>query len=197
MRALLPSVTMGLALAAGGCAFRPAGGSQGDDDDDDVTGDAAAPTPDAASAIDAADDPVPDARPGFDFETCPSSYVRVWNAPSRYRMIDPVPWASAAAICKAHSQGLTHLAVLGGQGERDAVGGALVVTGDFRRTWIGVWNNGTGARTVTGEPLYPSTGLEPGQAVSWIRDLVTPFRGESVGESHAALCECDGLPASP
>ena len=206
MRARLSSSIPGLGLAVGvgvaavlaaGCAFRPSGGAAGEPDDDDVTTDAPAPVVDARPPVDAGDDPVLDAGPGFDLDACPSSYLSVLNAPSRYRIINPLSWASAEATCQGHSSGLTHLVVFSGQGERDAVGAAVIVTGDFRRMWIGVWNGGDGARTVTGEPVYPDTALEASEAVSWIRSLTTPFRADPLTTPFAALCECDGRPATP
>lgn len=187
------------ALALAGCAFRPGGGpgddAGGDDDIVDAAGrDGAAVDAPRPVTVDAS----PDAgRPPFDTATCPSSYVDVFNTSSRWRMIAPLPWAAAAAACKGHAAGLTHLAVFSNSGERDAVGTALLVSADFRRTWIGVWHDGTAVRTVTGEAVYPDTLLRPTQAVSWIRDLLTPFRADPTSTSFAALCECDGLPSSP
>ncbi len=195
MRALsISSLTLVVALA--GCAFQPTGhGDGGADDDTDRDGAAV----DGADPVDARDVDARDvdARPSFDASVCPGDYRGIGDQPTRYRMIDGGTWAAAEVACKLHAPGLTHLAVFSDDGERDAVGTVLFFSGEFRRTWIGVLNDGNGARTVTGEPRYPSTGVEPGQAVSWIRDLITPFRAEPMTTSYAALCECDGLPASP
>ena len=209
MRAPMSSVALGLglglALAAGlgACAFHPDGGTPaGDDDGDDggVIVDAAAAEDAATPAVDArlADATVADARPPFDTDACPPGYVDVLGQPSRYMVINPSGWLAAQATCKSHSAGqATHLAVFSGQGERDGVGAALFFGGEHRRTWIGVWHDGSGARTVTGAPLYPTTPVAVGQAVSWVRDLVAPFRADAVGTTYAALCECDGLPSVP
>jgi hypothetical protein len=190
--------TLALALLLVGCAFRPGGTAHDDDgDDDDVITDA---------AVDRGDDPVPDARTidaaidaraPFELDGCPDGYRGILNTSSRWRMIDATSWSSAAAACRGHLAGATHLAVFAGQGDRDAVGAALFFSGEYRRTWIGVWNDGQAVRTVTGEPVYPSTTLASMQAVTWVRDLVSPFRADPMTASFAALCECDGLPSAP
>jgi hypothetical protein len=180
-----------LSIALGACSFSPGGGAASDDDgDDDVTADARG---DGGDLVDAA----VDAPAVFDPNACPSEYLVLNNQTSRYRMISDVTWAGAEAACKAQSNGLTHLAVFGGMPERDAIGAVLFFSGDFRRTWIGAWNDGTGLRTVTGEPPYPAMDVAPSQAVTWIRDLVSPFRADPVTVPYAALCECDGQPATP
>ena len=203
MSSLGPGVGPGLALVVGlgGCAFHPDGGTPvgGDDGDGGVIGDAGDGEDAAVPGVDArlVDATVADARPAFDPETCPDGYAEVLGQPSRYRIIDPVGWLGAQVVCKGHSAGLTHLAVFSGTGERDGVGAALFFGGEFRRTWIGVWHDGAGPRTVTGEALYPSTAVTVGQAVSWVRDLIAPFRADSVGTPFAAVCECDGLGSTP
>lgn len=187
-----------IAALAGGCPFRPDGEPiVGSDDDGAVAADAA----DSDGSLDAAvatDARTIDAAPPFDPADCPGSYRNVLGQPSKYRVVGDETWADAQARCKRDSTlGYTHLAVLSGDGERDGVGIALVATAEYRRLWIGTWNPGTGARTVTGEALYPSTALEANQAVTWVRDLVGPFRAESIGVGYAVLCECDGRASQP
>ena len=185
-----------VAALVGGCRFRPDGDPSADDDDD-VTADAA----EADASLDAAvttDARTIDAQPAFDPGACPGSYRVVLGQPSKYRVVGNETWTDAQARCKRDSvEGYTHLAVLGSDGERDGVGLALVATAEYRRLWIGTWNPGPGARTVTGEALYPSTALATGQAVTWVRDVITPFRAESVDVSYAMLCECDGRASQP
>lgn len=196
MRALtFPGLAAIAALAS--CAFRPSGGAV-----DDQRGDGGPGDQDSDDAAAATDGPAPidarpvDAHPAFDASACPADYRAMGNQATRYRIIDGGTWVAAEAACEHDAPGLTHLAVFSDDGERDAVGTALFFSGEFRRTWIGVLNDGT-AHTVTGEPLYPAISVGPGQAVSWVRDLFTPFRAEAMSTSYAAACECDGLAATP
>lgn len=191
-----PAAITAAALALAGCAFSPDGGAGAGDDDDRDPIDAPDTAIDAASSADARTmDAAVDAGRDFDVSTCPDEYRGVLNTSSRYRVIDGGPFATVAAACRDHLPGATHLTVFSGIGERDALGAALFFGGEFRRTWIGVYDAGGGARTVTGEPVYPSIALAPMRGVTWIRDLITPFRADGLSSSFAAVCECDGRPS--
>ena len=53
-------------------------------------------------------------------------------------------------------------------------------------------------RSDTGSTIgTATTALGSGQGVTWIRDLVTPFRADALHLGFAALCECDGRATTP
>ncbi len=208
-----------IALALAGCAFRPAGGDDGDavdagtgDDageaDADDDGDAApadAPAADAA-ATDARADAATDARLDAALPSCPTGYAPIGNSTTQYRVIEVgVTWATAALDCNddddlAAVNGHTHLLVVGDDLEKAAL------TSQFSgNTWVGLTDQlveGTFS-WVTAEPTggYPVVGQQPpwdngdpdgSTAENCVRFKNSfDFEDKPCLDLNSYVCECD------
>lgn len=159
----------------------------------------------ADATVDATPDAVPDARPdarpdaGPDAAMCPSDYVPIAGAPSRYRTIAGFSsWTDAEHDCEDDGTG-THLVVIDDAAESAAVDDLI-----FGNLWLGASD-----RVTEGSFLAVTGGAAP--YLAWGPFQPDDFFGQDCVSMNEAgnyadagcdsargyVCECDGIAPDP
>jgi hypothetical protein len=144
-----------------------------------------------------------DARP-FDFADCPTGYLAVNGAPSRYRIGTTGPYRPAHFDCKDDSAGFTHLAVLDTLAEANALFGA--VAAEF---WTGIVQEQSQATAKIGWHVITGGAVEPTLWASGQPDesgnpennqqnvaklASDGLDDDTYTDNKVVVCECDGVP---
>lgn len=165
--------------------------------------------------------PEPDTPPppdAFSVASCPSGYMALPGATSRYRVIvNPgKAWIHSDA-CTADLEGATHLVAIDDVPELRLVESAVTSTGNIaqNKAWVGAvqprMQGGVdvGWISATGEPIAPGTlwdNNEPndgGQIEDNGENFAAIERNRmglvdfNTNDDYGAMCECDGKPLAP